>query len=117
MPQIIPFVPSEPHYRFSTVVDGIPCIFEVRWNSRDEAWYFDILNTEEQPIASGVKIVLGVHLGRRYSHPLFNNGVFVATDTSGQSRDATLDDLGTRVQVRHYTNFEIVAELRRQGPA
>ncbi len=115
MPQIIPLIPSEPHYDFATVIDGIPCIFEVRWNSRDEAWYFDVFDSERKAIASGIKIVLGVHLGRRYSHPLFDNGVFVAYDLSGSRTDARFDDIGTRVQLRHYTEFEIAATLKQQG--
>lgn len=112
MPQIVPFTPSEPHARFATVLNGITCIIEQRWNDRDEAWYFDVFDSEETPIASNIKIVLGVHLGRRFTHPLFVDGLFVASDTSGKSRDALFDDLGTRVEVHYYTMFEVVAKMR-----
>jgi hypothetical protein len=115
MPQELPFKPSEPHYDFPTVIDGLPCKFEVRWNALDSAWYFDILNEDGSPVAHGIKVVLGVHLGRRVNHPITRNGVLVAIDLSGDARDAGFDDMGTRVRVWHFTKFEIVTEIQRQS--
>lgn len=115
MPQIIPLEPSVAYYQFGTTLDQTPCIFDVHWNSVDEAWYFDILDTEEVPIIHGVKIVLGVHLGRRSTHAIFQQGVLVASDLSGKGIDATYDDIGQRVELRYYTNFEVVATLKQQG--
>lgn len=121
MPQILPFIPSEPHYEFSTVLDGATYTFEVRWNASDNggagAWYFDILNADGSRAVTGVKVVLGVHLARRAEHPLTRKGVLVAIDTSGQAREAGFDDIGTRVQVWHYTMFEVISELHRQAGA
>lgn len=111
MPQTLPFIPSEPFYGFSTVLDGITVEFNVRWNARDEAWYFDLFDEDGAPIAHGIKIVLGAYLGRRVNHSIFRLGVLVAIDTSGERRDATLDDLGTRVIVRHLTEFEVAAGI------
>lgn len=110
-PQILPFVPSVPYYRFRTSIENVAYIFDVRWNVRDAAWYFDLLETDETPIALGVKIVLGMSLARRIKHPLFRNGTLVAIDTSGKLREPGLDDLGTRVQIRYYTVYDIIAVI------
>lgn len=107
---IIPFEPSIGHYRFSTTISNTEYIFDVRWNSRDSAWYFDLLEFDETPIIMGVKIVLGTYLGRRCTHALFYNGVFVAIDTSNEGREAGFDDLGTRVTIRYYPAEDLITE-------
>jgi hypothetical protein len=104
----IPLVPSIGSYRFGTAIDTVPYLFDVRWNTRDQAWYLDVLETDETPIVRGVKIVLGAYLGRRSNHPLFKNGVLVASDTSGATRDATFDDLGTRVKLQYIPVLDLM---------
>ena len=112
----IPLQPSIPRYRLSTSLDGVPYIFDVHWNDRDQAWYFDLLEVDESPIIHGVKVVLGTYLGRRSTHQFFRDGVLVVTDLSGEGRDAGLDDLGARVQMVRYSALE-VATLRGLVPA
>lgn len=122
MPILIPFVPSVPNYRLATIIEDVEYLFDVRWNARDNvdpetgealgAWYFDVRESDETPIACGLKIVLGTYIGRHVNHTLFRDGVFVAVDTERTRREATLHDLGTRVQVRRYTIPEIVGGAR-----
>jgi hypothetical protein len=107
MIQQLPLIPSEPNYRVGTVLDVTPVILDVHWNGRDAAWFMDIMTETEVPIVMGVKIVLGTLLGGRTSSQEFPLGVLVAADLSGEGRDATLDDLGTRVLVYFYTPDEI----------
>ena len=97
--QQLPLVPSTPNYRFATTLDGTSYVFDVRWNARDEAWYLDVYDQNETLIRAGVKIVLGALLGRRSVDPAFPDGLLIATDLSGEGREATFDDLGTRVVV------------------
>lgn len=111
--QLLPLEPSIPHYTFSTVISDNTYLFEVRWNARDAAWYMDVAEQDGAPIVTGVKVVLGANLARRANHKLFTLGAFVAMDTSRTGVDATLDDLGTRVQVVYMTNFEILATITR----
>jgi len=99
MGNTLPLVPSVPNYRFSSVLNGVQYIFDVRWNTRDEAWYFDLLSEDETPIRSGIKIVLGTSLGASSTAAFFQNNILVALDLSKAGRDAELDDLGTRVRV------------------
>lgn len=107
--QQIPFTPGDPSYEFETQLGSETVRFVVYWNSRDEAWYFDLRSADNRPIAHGIKIVLGVPLGRRVAHPIFRRGMLVAIDVSGTGRDATLDDLGVRVRVVYMTGFEYAA--------
>ena len=84
-----------------------------RWNARDASWYLDVFDEDARPIACGLRVVLGAYLGGRIDHPLFRDGVLVAIDTSGAGREAAIDDLGTRVQLRYYEIRE--ATLLRAG--
>lgn len=111
MATIIPFAPSIPFYRFATTLDNVEYVFDVRWNGRDEAWYFDVSEADGTAIASGLKIVLGTYFGRWVEHPLFREGVIVAVDLSDAGVDAKFDDLGTRVVVMRM-GLEEVLSLR-----
>lgn len=90
---------------FDTVLDGVSYTVQHYWNTRDEAWYLNLLDVNGDPIFSGIKIVLGVALGRRVTDPRMP-GVFAARDlaatTLNDQRDATFDDLGSRVVVDFY---------------
>jgi hypothetical protein len=95
-------------YRFATVIEGVQYIFKVRWNTRDAAWYFDVLEFDETPIATGVKIVLGTNFAKWCNHPLFLDGVMFALSTAQPPHaDATLDDLGTTIKVYYYTRADM----------
>ncbi len=108
---VLPFVPSDPNYSFNTTLNGEQYFFDVRWNSRDEAWYFDMSDTQGTPIIKGIKIVLGTFLGRQSAHPFFDDNLFAAIDTTLDNLDPSFDDLGKRVLVQHYTTLALEHEL------
>lgn len=111
MPVQLPFDSEDPFYRVGATLDDITYVFDVYWNGRDAAWYFDILDTSEIPIRSGVKIALGTPLNLRSSDPRRPTGLLTAVDLSGAGKDAGIDDLGARVVVMYFTLAEIEAGL------
>lgn len=104
MAEAIPFQPSVPYQSLECTVDGVTRIFEARWNTRDDSWYLNVLEVDEVPILMGIKLRLGVEMGRTCTHPLFGSGAraLVAIDFSGKIQEAGLDDLGTRVAVVYF---------------
>lgn len=114
---VLPFVGQIGQYRFGTTIESTAYLFDVRWNTLDAAWYFDVLEADETPIATGLKIVLGVFIGRTSTHELFSDGAFLAFDQSGAERDATYDDLGTRVVVKYLTRLELSRRLHLAATA
>lgn len=112
---ILPFIPSVAAYEFSTDIEGISYTFDVRWNSRDEGWYFNLFEDNGAPIAYGLKVVLGTLIGETTPHNLFRLGVLVVIDTTQEGREATFDDLGTRVQVRYVPVAEYLARVAGSG--
>jgi hypothetical protein len=105
----LPFLGGKPYYRFNTPINDLIYWFVVRWNRRDQAWYFDVLDETEKPIRQGIKVVLGAYLGKSCTDPLFENGVFVVVDTSQQAIAPTFDDLGIRVQIRYLDALDVQA--------
>jgi hypothetical protein len=82
-------------------------IFNTRWNSRDAAWYIDIYENDYTPIALGVKLVLGLQLGRAMKYrKFFQEHVLQVIDTANTQTDAGYDDLGDRVVVMHMSMTE-----------
>lgn len=107
MAKIVPFEPSIPSYRFSTTLIGKTYTIDVHWNARDDAWYFDLLDSAGAPIVHGIKIVLGALLGGRCADERFPLGRFMACDTTDSGTEAKFDDLGTRVLVYFFSFDEI----------
>ncbi len=99
--QELPFTGGSAFQEFDTVLAGTVFTIRQRWNTRDAAWYLDLFDVNASPIFSGIKVVLGVALGRRVTDARMP-GVFLAEDLSGENRDATFDDIGTRVRVYFY---------------
>lgn len=108
MPQILPFKPNIPFYRFTTTLDGIQFIFDVHWNGREEAWYFDIIDDEGEVIRAGNKIALGSFPTIKSQDARKPPGLFFPVDTTGDYIEATYQDIGVRVQVYYYTAQELV---------
>jgi hypothetical protein len=97
---------------FDTVLNGTSFTIDTYWNTRDAAWYMNLRDVNGDLIFSGIKIVIGVALGRRVTDPRMP-GVFLASDlaatTPNTQRDATYDDLGSRVVVDFYPFAEFFA--------
>lgn len=112
MKTALPLRPSIPSYRFSTTLEvygergeTVPALFivDMRWNSRAGSWFMDLLKPDETPIRYGMRVVLGAILGGRCASRDFPAGALMAMDLSGEGREATLDDIGSRVVVYYYT--------------
>lgn len=111
----IPIDPAFDHQEFTTTIEGVQYGFRFDWNDRDEgggAHYMSIYDRDQQPIAVGVKVVLGVYLGRRYTHPLFDQGAFVAIPTWDKDREAGRGELGNggRVVLAYFTLDALMGE-------
>lgn len=121
MPVILPFKPGVGDYTFTAILRDTEYPFRVRWNSREDAWFFNIQEPALTPIATGIKVVLGAYFAREITHPLFRDGALVCRVPHGDDRrEPGFDDMGLRVQVWYFNREEVVAEimetLRRRGP-
>ena len=108
MPKLLPFIPSESFYQFATTLEETEYIFDVRWNERDSAWYFDLTDISGEAILHGAKLVQGANLLRRYRwDPRCPQGVLLLLDSAKTNIDAGYDDIGTRVQAFYFSAAEV----------
>ena len=125
---ILPVIPGEVNYDFGTTIEGVGYIFGIKWNEQDKAYdsngkaltdgafYFSVYDVGGTPLATGIKIVLGTYLGRRYQNlDLFNDGVFTAYDTSGLGVDCGLNDLGGRILFLYIPNHDLMGMISADG--
>lgn len=107
---VLPIEPNGAHFAFKSNVEGVVLGFEFKWNDRDSLWRMSIFDGEGQPIRYGIAVVLNRPLlGGNFRPNGLPAGSWVAIDTSGQDKEATFDDLGSRVLV----TFTPLAELAR----
>lgn len=115
MPLAIPFLTSDNNYELTLPIDDTTIKVDVHWNSQDDdnvgAWYIDIRTQDDEAIAIGIKIVLGVNLARASTHPFLQKYLLTVIDTTALGRDAGYDDLGARIAVLIYTRAEILELL------
>lgn len=112
MPTIVPFSPGTPEQRIAITLDGEPYVLRARWNTSDDglvgSWYLDAWERDgKTPIALGIKLVLGIKLGRSYDNPLFLSGLMMF-DISDSGVEAGLFDFGVRVVLVHLTAGDVI---------
>lgn len=95
------------HYDLQVVLDGAVFTLELRWNTRDEAWYMDLRTEAGDPILTSVKVVVDWPLAGRCVDARRPAGALFAIDTSSERRDPGKDDLGSRVILVYFESAEL----------
>lgn len=96
---------TDSHYEQRISLDGQDFIFTFQYNQREEKWYFDLADQNEEQIVSGLKIVPGLDFLRCVTDLRKPPGVLVAIDlpATGQtlqpSFDPKITELGDRVRL------------------
>lgn len=100
-------ITSDAAQTFVTQLDDVKYQFDVIYNDRSGVWTMTITEYVAQTvIVNGLPIVLGQPLLEPYN---FGIGELLVVDTSGSSRDAGADDMGTRVKVYWASADEVFA--------
>lgn len=95
---------SSLNYRQTTQLEGVEYVLHFYWSTREDCWYLDILDQENEGIAMGVRLVVDWPLLRRFVDPRLPEGALMAVDMSGAGADMTAStDLGTRVILFYVT--------------
>lgn len=100
-----------PHHVFFVQLDGTTYGFELRWNTRAQGWFLSVLDAQGNLLLAGRRLVIGWGLTGRFRlrDKRLPPGDVMAIDTSGQGKEAGLDDLGTRVVVTYVELAELQA--------
>lgn len=100
---VIPWPGEFSSFEQTVTLDGRLFRLHARWNTSHEYWSMDIIDDEDSPLVTGLKIVLGVELLNRYNDPRLPPGRLLAVDMSGAVTRIGRNDLGDRVQLAYAT--------------
>lgn len=78
---------------------------EFRWNERDSSWYLSVLDAEDVPLLSGMRVVVSHLYLSRYRLLGLPKGDLEFIDTTNQDKEPGFTDLGTRVLLL-YTPYD-----------
>ena len=92
-------------YEQVTQLEGVEYLFRFLWSDRESAWYMDLSDQDQDPIAQFVRITVGWPLLRRFRDPRLPPGMLIAIDTTGDNEDVAVpSDLGARVLLFYVTS-------------
>ena len=91
-----------PDYSTEYQLSGAVYRFRFYWNGREDRWYFDLSDTDDNPIRMGVKIVANWDSLKVCVHENRPPGVLSFVDLSDPGADAPgFVDLGRRVRLSY----------------
>lgn len=103
----VPVLLDTPLFSLETQLDGTLYSFTFRWNARAGQWFLDIADASNDPIVSGIALVVSFPLARRCADPRMPPGLLTAYDTTGAGLDPGETDLGRRVVLLYFTEAEL----------
>jgi len=94
-------------YSQRTQLEGRDYLLVFDFREREGRWFLDLLDNEEEPLACGVKLVVGARLLRRKTDPRLPPGDFLVVDLEGQGRDPGFGELGARFRLLYVPADEL----------
>lgn len=106
----LPTSTINPFYVFEIELDGVLFRMEFKFNERDQAWYMSILDTNDNHLRSGLRVVSDWTLLRLWQELTKRpEGEIIATALGGITRPALIDELGSQVILTYLDAAEIAA--------
>lgn len=65
-----------------TQLEGRQYLLRFTWSARESSWYLRIYDQDQNPIALGIRLVVGWPLLRRFRDPRLPPGILFVGDTS-----------------------------------
>lgn len=79
-------------------IDGREYVLRIYWNARAQGWYLDASDQDGVPILYGLRLIVGVKLGRQLvGDSRIWPGTMACVATTQDDSDPGQFDLGTRV--------------------
>lgn len=95
---------DQPFAEQRSTLDGRDYVLTFQWSAREERWFLSVADESNDPIASGLKIVANVPLGRRVRDARWPPGWIIALSENDEA--PLLDELGGRVVLYYYDEAE-----------
>lgn len=104
--EVIPLIPNNPRYFFTVPLDGNVYRLSIRWNTYDSGWYMDLEGVQNGEDIKGIKLVVGPNLLKPYA--IVDLGAMYVIDGEEHGTDPTFEEMGSRWQLLHTTEAELI---------
>lgn len=105
----IPTSTVNSNYEFVVELDGAEFKLRFKYNSRDDAWYLNILDTNDVMLRAGLKVVNEWTLLRLWAEANRPRGELIAVNQGNVPAPPTLNQLGAEVVLTYLDATEIAA--------
>jgi len=95
----IPTTSELPSYDFQTTLDGLVYNITINYNERRDRWQMSIADSQNDPIISGIPLLLNVSLLGQYVDSRLPPGVLFVMAPNEDNNEAGINDLGTRIKL------------------
>ena len=89
----LPLRSDVPAFTFQTDLDGTTFTFKFRYNSRMDRWAFDIQTANEDPIISGIPVLTGTSLLKRFEDDRLPEGELFVLNKEDETASPGRNDL------------------------
>lgn len=97
-------------YTYNLEINSIVYIFKFSWNAREENWYMTIIDSSENIIIAGIKLVVNYWLLKQYKwiYNLFEGNIILRDmNMTPEDKGLTFDNFGIRYQLLFFTLDEM----------
>lgn len=103
---VIPHISNQPFFTELVTLDRVSYKLKFTWNHRCEFWSLDVLDSADNILIAGVKIVLDFDILRRYSKTELPHGVLLAIREGLGLDNLKFDELGNNANIIYITEAE-----------
>ena len=93
----LPLRNDVPAFTFQTDLDSVTFIFKFRHNSRMDRWAFDIQTANAEPIISGIPVLAGTSLLKRFEDDRLPEGELFVLNKEDETASPGRNDLQENV--------------------
>jgi len=103
----IPHIKNQMFFTENVTIEGKVYELEFLWNHRCEYWTVTVRDGAGTDLITGVKVVLGFDIFKRYSKTNIPTGLFIAIRDGASKAKIALDELGNTANIYYLTEAEI----------
>lgn len=103
----IPTSTTDANYIFTIPLNGSEYQLSFKYNDRDNAWYFNILDTNDVILRAGIKVVNEWPLLRLWKEEIKPAGEMIPVNQGNVAAPPTLNQLGAEVILTYLDEDEI----------
>jgi hypothetical protein len=102
-------------YDYTTTLDEVTYRLRLTWKTRQEGWYLDLYDADENALLLGKRLAGDTPLLQRYQISGLPPWEIMVVDTEGGGIEPTFESLGKRHLLYYFSEAEIPAPAVAEG--